>query len=74
MTYVETDVFEQSACHRCEPCIRMRLMEMGFIQGQKIKVEDKKYGLYVVHLLSDNGQINQTIGLRQDEIDRLCLE
>jgi Fe2+ transport system protein FeoA len=52
----------------------MRLMEMGFMEGQEIEVEDKRLGLYVVHMLSDNGSVDQTIALRPEELDRICLK
>jgi len=68
------DVTENNPCDRCESCIRLRLMEMGFIQGQKINVRHKRYGLYLVHTLSDNEEIVSTYALRPEELDRICLK
>jgi len=48
-------------------------MDMGFIPGQKIDVEDTKLGLYLVHLKSFNGNHEQTYALREDEFERLCV-
>jgi Fe2+ transport system protein FeoA len=48
-------------------------MDMGFIPGQKIDVEDTKLGLYLVHLKSFNGNHEQTFALREDEFERLCV-
>jgi Fe2+ transport system protein FeoA len=54
--------------------MRLKLMDMGFIHGQEIEISDKKFGLYLVNILSDGGQIDSTIGLRQEELDRICLK
>jgi Fe2+ transport system protein FeoA len=48
-------------------------MDMGFIPGQMIDVEDTKLGLYLVHLKSDGGNLEQTFALREDEFERLCV-
>jgi Fe2+ transport system protein FeoA len=53
--------------------MRMRLMELGFIEGQDIEVGEKKFGLHLVHMLSVNGDIEQTIALRPEELGRICL-
>jgi Fe2+ transport system protein FeoA len=49
-------------------------MELGFIQGQEIEVGGEKLGLHIVHLLSNNGTISQTIALRKEELGRICLK
>jgi Fe2+ transport system protein FeoA len=49
-------------------------MELGFIQGQEIEVGGEKLGLHIVHLLSSNGSISQTIALRKEELGRICLK
>lgn len=53
--------------------MRMKLMELGFIEGQDIEVGEKKMGLHLVHMLSTNGDIEQTIALRPEELGRICL-
>jgi Fe2+ transport system protein FeoA len=53
--------------------MRMRLMELGFIEGQDIEVGEKKLGLHLIHMLSVNGDIEQTIALRPEELGRICL-
>lgn len=67
------DVPQSLNCNNCKPCIRMRLMELGFIEGQEIEIGEKKLGLHIVHLLSNNGTISQTFALRSEELDRICL-
>jgi Fe2+ transport system protein FeoA len=49
-------------------------MELGFISGQKIELGQKRMGLYSVNVLSDNGDVTQTIALREEELDRICLK
>ena len=68
------DVPQSNPCENCTPCMRLKLMDMGFIDGQEIEISDKKFGLYLVNILSDGGQIDSTIGLRQEELDRICLK
>ena len=74
MKYEVVDVPQNNPCENCVPCMRLKLMEMGFIHGQEIEISDKKFGLYLVNILSDGGQTDSTIGLRQEELDRICLK
>ena len=74
MKYEVVDVPQNNPCENCVPCMRLKLMEMGFIHGQEIEISDKKFGLYLVNILSDGGQIDSTVGLRQEELDRICLK
>jgi Fe2+ transport system protein FeoA len=74
MKYEIVDVPQNNPCENCVPCMRLRLMDMGFIHGQEIEISDKKFGLYLVNILSEGGQIDSTIGLRQEELDRICLK
>jgi len=74
MKYEVVDVPQSENCQNCVPCMRLKLMDMGFIHGQEIEISDKKFGLYLVNILSDGGQIDSTVGLRQEELDRICLK
>ena len=74
MKYEVVDVPQNNPCENCVPCMRLKLMDMGFIHGQEIEISDKKFGLYLVNILSDGGQTDSTIGLRQEELDRICLK
>ena len=74
MKYEVVDVPQNNPCENCVPCMRLKLMDMGFIHGQEIEISDKKFGLYLVNILSDGGQIDSTIGLRHEELDRICLK
>jgi len=49
-------------------------MDMGFISGQRVEIEEKKLGLWLVHMISDNGLTEQTFALRPEELDRVCLK
>jgi Fe2+ transport system protein FeoA len=74
MKYEVVDVPQSENCQNCVPCMRLKLMDMGFIHGQEIEISDKKFGLYLVNILSDGGQIDSNVGLRQEELDRICLK
>lgn len=66
------DVPQPEVCENCTPCMRMKLMELGFIFGQEIEITERMNGMYVVDMLSDCGNIEQTIALRKEELDRVC--
>jgi Fe2+ transport system protein FeoA len=74
MVYEVIDVPQPINCENCNPCLRIRLMELGFITGQKIELGKKRLGLYSVNVLSDNGDVTQTIALREEEFSRICLK
>jgi len=74
MFYEVIDVPQPTNCQNCNPCLRIRLMELGFISGQKIELGKKRMGLYSINVLSDNGYVTQTIALREEELDRICLK
>jgi Fe2+ transport system protein FeoA len=73
MKYEIIDIPQPENCERCVPCLRLRLMEMGFIQGQKIEVENKKLGLWIVNILTDKGEPSSRIALREEELNGICL-
>lgn len=72
MHYEVIDVPQNDPCQHCTPCMRMKLMEIGFLQGQEIEVTEKMKGLFVIDMLSPNGNVEQTIALRKEELDRIC--
>jgi len=72
MHYEVIDVPQPENCQKCIPCMRMKLMELGFVEGQEIEVTEKMKGLYVVDMISENGYVEQTIALRKEELDRIC--
>jgi Fe2+ transport system protein FeoA len=54
--------------------MRFRLMEMGFIAGEKIEVVKKFSGLKLVNILNENNNVMSTIALRDEEFDRICVK
>jgi Fe2+ transport system protein FeoA len=72
MHYEVIDVPQPDDCQNCTPCMRMKLMELGFILGQEIEVTEKMNGMYVVDMISNTGFVEQTIALRKEELDRIC--
>jgi Fe2+ transport system protein FeoA len=73
-TYEVIDVPQKIDCENCVPCLRLKMMDMGFIHGQQIEISEKKLGLYLVNILSDSGQVDSTVGLRPEELERICLK
>lgn len=74
MKYEIVDLPEPKDCQKCVPCMRIRLMEMGLINGEKIEIKDSRLGLWMVNVLTENNNVCQTIALRQEEIDKICLK
>ncbi len=72
--YKVLDVPQNIPCNQCNPCMRMKLMELGFIEGQEIEVEEKMSGMFIVNMLSVDGYVEQTIALRKEELGRICLK
>ena len=68
------DFKQPENCERCVPCLRIRLMEMGLITGERVEIEDKRLGLWIVNILSDNEDTSSRVALRQEELDRICLK
>ena len=66
------DVPQKENCEACVPCMRMKLMELGFIEGQELDIREQMRGLYIVDMISHNGSVEQTIALRKEELDRIC--
>lgn len=66
------DIPQPDNCENCNPCMRMKLMELGFLFGQEIEITEKMNGMYVVDMISEFGNVEQTIALRKEELDRVC--
>lgn len=66
------DVPQNEPCQMCNPCVRMRLMEFGIMTGTKIDIEEKMKGMFIVNILSETGNIEQTFALRKEELERIC--
>ena len=73
-TYRIIDVPENVPCEGCKPCIRLRMMELGFICGEYIKPKKYQMGIWLVTLMTDVGEECQTIALRNEELNRITLE
>ena len=74
MKYEVVDVPQSENCQNCVPCLRLRLMEMGFITWERIEFGERRLGLYMVNILSENDHISSVVALRQEELDRICLK
>jgi len=74
MKYEIIDVPQPENCERCAPCLRIRLMEMGIITGERVEIEDKRLGLWIVNILSDNEDTSSKVALRQEELGKICLK
>lgn len=68
------DVPQNDPCFSCQPCLRLRLMELGLIRGQKIELSKHSVGLWVVKILNDNGTESSTLALRDEELGRLLVD
>jgi Fe2+ transport system protein FeoA len=70
-----TDVPQNNPCQNCKPCVRLRLMELGLVDGQKIRIDSHKLGLWIIHILGiDTDDTVYTLALRDEEIERILFE
>lgn len=72
--YTVQDVIPNDPCLDCMTCVRLRLMELGFHQGSKLKIIKHTLGIWVIQFLSDNNYSEQTIALRDEETLQIILE
>lgn len=68
------DVPQKEPCEGCNPCMRIRLMEIGFIKDQEIKIKERMNGMYTIQTINKNGSVEQTIAVRKEELQRICFE
>ena len=71
--YTIEDVLMGQPCTNCTPCLRLRLIELGLLKGEKIRVRDHKLGIWMIDVLSQNDNTTYTLALRDEEADRVCL-
>jgi Fe2+ transport system protein FeoA len=71
--YEISEISLGTPCLNCNSCIRMRLMEMGLTEGEKIRVEGKSHGLYRLSILSKKENLFTTLALREEEMERICV-
>ena len=45
MFFEVIDVPQNEPCENCIPCMRLKLMEFGFIAGQDIEIQKKTMGV-----------------------------
>lgn len=72
--YTVQDVIPNDPCLDCMTCVRLRLMELGFHKGSKLKIIKHTFGIWVIQFLSDNNYSEQTIALRDEETLQIILE
>lgn len=72
--YTVQDVIPNDPCLDCITCVRLRLMELGFHKGSKLKIIKHTLGIWVIQFLSDNNYSEQTIALRDEETLQIILE
>ena len=72
--YKIVDVPQNEPCENCQPCVRLRMMELGFICGEYIKPKKKQLGVWIVAVLTNQGEECQYIALRNEELNRIVIE
>lgn len=68
------DVPENIPCENCNSCLRIKLMEMGFLPGVKVRIDKHHQGNWILSTLSDNNLPEQRIALRDEEAGRIFFE
>lgn len=71
--YKVEKVVQNKPCFNCNPCLRLRLMEIGFNEGARVMIKKKLGEIWVVDLISEEESVEQTIGLRDNETYQIVL-
>lgn len=71
--YKISDIPQNNPCENCKSCLRLRMMELGLYPGEKIYIDKKSLGLWVVNILGSKNTISSTLALREEEFERMCL-
>ena len=70
---VVKDVPQSKPCLDCDSCMRLRLMEMGIVPGQKLRIKKFQETLWTISVLENDVPVS-TFGLRDDEVERILFE
>lgn len=73
-TYIIKDVPKNDPCLDCNGCMRLRLLELGFIPGTKVIINNHYNGLWLMRFLTSDGNVESTMALRDEELDRIIFE
>ena len=73
--YMITEVAAGTPCQECKPCMRLRMMEMCLLPGERIKIEAHSLGIWRISILGDFGDDpSSTIAMRDDEAVRIFID
>ena len=68
------DVPENVPCSNCDPCLGVKIMEMGMYKGERIEVVNHRFGLWTVNILDRNNNVVSTVAMREEEVKRIILD
>lgn len=71
--YEVSEISKGKPCKSCNSCIRMRLMEMGLMEGEKIEIASHSHGLWKINILTEKENLLTSIALRNEELERVCV-
>ena len=71
--YQINEIMRGVPCKECDSCIRLRLMEMGLTEDEKIEIVDHHLGLWRINVLTKNNNKVTTLALRDEEMSRICV-
>jgi Fe2+ transport system protein FeoA len=71
--YQVNEIMRDTPCQKCDSCIRMRILEMGLFEDEKIQIVDHSFGLWRINILTKNNTKLSTFALRDKEIDKICV-
>ena len=67
-------VSQPEECQNCKVCLKLRMMELGLMPGAILQLNTHNLGLWVLNILSENGVVESSLALREDEAERILLE
>ena len=73
-TYTILCVPQNNPCQNCTPCLKLKIMEMGLYPSERILMEAKKLGIWIVKILDGRGNATSTLAMREDEVEGIEVE
>ena len=66
--YTIVGVPPNEPCLNCIPCIKLRIMELGIMPGERIRIEGHHLGLWIIAILNSSNRASSTVAMREEEV------
>jgi Fe2+ transport system protein FeoA len=71
--YEISEILRGVPCQECDSCLRLKFIEMGLTEDEKIEIVDLNLGLWRINILTKNHNKVSTLSIRDKEMDKVCV-